>query len=209
MHRRMRMYCVDMHRRLRTTSGHASRADLNGEFVLIADRPPRSTDAQNFFLPAAGTRLTSKSRAAQFDSLTKRGYNPPSKCARSLSIPACPTPGAATEQISRAGECTLMINDWESRSDSPMMPEGARRIAHWVKITIPRVTRAGWLGGGRAGSSQRAPSAKASDLGASPCGRRPQRVWLCQPSKELVSIASRGGDAGGTRSQKLPWDATR
>ena len=40
-----------------------------------------------------------------------------------------------------------------------------------------RVTRAGWLG--RAGDSQRAPSAPASDLGASPFGRRPQAPLSC------------------------------
>jgi len=47
-------------------------------------------------------------------------------------------------------------------------------------VQFPRLRRgqdlAGW---GRTGDSQRAPSAQASDLGASPCGRRPQPPLRC------------------------------
>src|SRR5271165_6603936 len=59
--------------------------------------------------------------------------------------------------------------------------------------------RGGW---GRAGDSQRAPSAPASDLGASPFGRRPQAPLSCDlrlnhAAKGMVQNACHSGDSSG------------
>ena len=71
---------------------------------------------------------------------------------------------------------------------SPRRVAAPRDSWHGSTSACSQVTpRGGW---GRAGNSQRAPSAEASDLGASPCGRRPQPSRGVLPRQEsFASLA--------------------
>ena len=102
------------------------------------------------------------------------------KCARSrFDVPG--TPGAARPQISRAGECSLIIvfmRHWECRFVRPI---------HALRRAPNRPTTTTQHHGQSAGPGE--------------------RTWLRQPSKEFVVDCVARGETAGSPSQKLPSTA--
>src|SRR5208282_3361222 len=99
------------------------------------------------------------------------------KCCQRLERNRSPSPCVAKPEITRSGRVT------------PFLAPGKRGwppnvIGAWGVTTLS-ANLAGddsWLAGwDRAGNSQRAPSAEASDLGALPFGPRPQPPLSCNP----------------------------
>ena len=78
-----------------------------------------------------------------------------------------PIPGRSRRADRSTGHAGSGLGDKHNRRGSGVIPLPDLR---------GRQERGGW---GRAGNSQRAPSAPASDLGASPFGRRPQAPLSC------------------------------
>jgi hypothetical protein len=98
---------------------------------LQAHKLSRGLFFEIIFLPPSGPRLTSTSRAPQFDKLTKRGKASDMSMSvrHQFSIPE--TTGAATQQICRAGRAcsSRLMRHWESRSErARFMRDGAPRI---------------------------------------------------------------------------------
>ena len=105
-------------------------------------------------------------------------------------MPSGPNSGSFQEGTSKHWPC-----------QKPTQRQLARRGSGMVQLPDlrGRQERGGW---GRAGDRQRAPSAPASDLGASPFGRRPQPLLSCDLRLNhalggMVQNACHSGDSSG------------